>query len=293
YARGFGKRAADLVNLNFWTIIAPEDRKYVEELLGRLNPSNPEIRIENRVLTTEGVRWFLWTNRALEFDEQGRCVEAQSTGVDITDRKAAESQRQLLIDELNHRVKNTLAVVQGIAQQTFTPDASPIEARNAFYGRLAALGAAHGLLSQQNWERVDLDHLVRNTIEASGAAKDRVTVNGTSVLLEPRHALAIALSLHELTTNALKHGALSTNGGKLDLSWSVSHDPEPILHFEWRERDGPPVKAPTRRGFGLLMIERALASELGCRARVDFAPSGVQCSIELLLHQPRPTGSGS
>lgn|GEM_PF-5375974 len=273
YARAIGKRAADLVDLDFWTIIAPEDRPHVEDLLRRLSPTNPEVRIENRVLTTDGVRWFLWTNRGLEFDEQGRCIEAQSTGIDITDRKAAESQRQLLIDELNHRVKNTLAVVQGIAQQTFTRDASPIEARNAFYGRLAALGAAHGLLSQQNWERVDLNNLVRNAIEASGAAKDRVTVNGTSVLLARRHALAIALSLHELTTNALKHGALSNNAGKLQVSWSVDNHPEPTLHFDWRECDGPAVQPPTRRGFGLLMIERALASEPGCRARVDFGPA--------------------
>lgn len=291
YARAIGKCTADLVDLNFWTIIAPEDRANVAACLQRLSPSEPEVRIENRVLTKDGTRWFLWTNRALEFDERGRCVEAQSTGVDITDRKAAESQRQLLIDELNHRVKNTLAVVQGIAQQTITRDASPIEARNAFYGRLAALGAAHGLLSQQNWERVDLEHLVRNSIEASGAAKDRVTIDGASVLLQPRHALAIALSLHELTTNALKHGALSNDSGKLTLSWSVVDRPEPTLHFEWREHDGPAVMAPTRRGFGLLMIERALASELGCRARVDFAPSGVRCSIELLLQPSRPAGS--
>ena len=284
YARSLGTRTGDLVGENFWQVVAAEDRPRVDEILKRLSPAAPDARIENRVETTSGVRWFLWTIRALEFDAEGRCTEVQTTGIDITERKIAENHRQLLIDELNHRVKNTLAVIQGIAQQTFTRDASPIEARNAFYGRLAALGAAHGLLSQQSWERVDLHKLIRGAIEASGAAKERVLVQGPSVLLEPRHALSIAMALHELTTNALKYGALSNDVGRLEINWSVANSSEMKLSLEWRERGGPAVTPPTRRGFGLLMIERALASEIGCRAHVDFQPNGVHCLIEVGLH---------
>lgn len=284
YARSQGTTSDELIGQDFWPIVAPEDRSRVKEMLAGLSPSAPEVRIENRVVTKKGVCWFLWTNRALTFDAQGRCVEVQSTGIDITDRKAIEDQRQLLIDELNHRVKNTLAVIQGIAHQTFTKQASPLEARAAFSGRLAALGAAHGLLAQQSWDRVEIDTLVRSTLEASGLSKERFLIAGPSVFLAPRHALAVSLALHELSTNAMKYGALSNGIGNIAVSWTISDSGENRLNLEWRESGGPTVAPPTRRGFGLMMIERALASELGCGVQLGFHPDGVQCRIEILLH---------
>jgi two-component sensor histidine kinase len=274
-----------MIGENFWQVVLPEDRHSAREMLERLTPDAPAARIENRVMTKDGERWFLWTNRALDFDEQGRCIEIQSTGIDITERKVAENHRQLLIDELNHRVKNTLAVVQGIAQRTFTKDASPVEARTAFYGRLSALGAAHGLLAQQSWERVDLDELVRSVFEAAGAASARSLVAGPSVLLEPRHALAIAMALHELSTNAMKYGALSQPAGNVEVSWKVIEGSRPELALEWRERGGPPVAPPARRGFGLMMIERVLASEAGCSVQLDFLGDGVRCKIGVMLNR--------
>lgn len=291
YARAQNKSVEQMTGQDFWQVVAPEDRASVRQMLERLTPDAPEARIENRVVTKDGERWFLWTNRALVFDEQGRCVEVQSTGTDITERKAAENHRQLLIDELNHRVKNTLAVVQGIAHRTFTKDASPIEARNAFYGRLSALGAAHGLLAQQSWDRVDLDALVRSLFEASGASKERFQVRGPSVLLEPRHALAIAMALHELSTNAMKYGALSNRDGNIEVRWTTTDGAEPKLVLEWRESGGPSVAPPARRGFGLMMIERALASEPGCSVQLDFLLGGVRCRIEAALPAVARTGS--
>lgn len=207
----------------------------------------------------------------------------QSTGIDITDRKVAENQRQLLIDELNHRVKNTLAVIQGIAHQTFTKDASPIEARNTFYGRLAALGAAHGLLAQQSWDRVEINALVRSALEASGATNGRCLVGGPPVLLEPRHTLAMAMALHELSTNAIKYGALSNATGTIGVSWITSGETKPRLSLEWRESGGPPVTPPSRRGFGLMMIERALGGEAGCSVQLDFNSTGIVCRVEVAL----------
>lgn len=283
YARSQSKPQEQVIGHDFWASVSPQDRAGVQQMLTQLSPDRPEVRIENRMLTKDGERWFLWTNRALEFDTAGRCMEVQSTGIDITDRKLAENHRQLLIDELNHRVKNTLAVIQGIAHQTFTKDASPIEARNTFYGRLAALGAAHGLLAQQSWDRVDVGALVRGALEASGATGERCEVRGAPVLLEPRHALAIAMALHELSTNAIKYGALSNAVGRIDVSWSTDDAAVPRLRLEWRESGGPPVAPPTRRGFGLMMIERALGNEVGCRVKVDFHPTGMHCRIEVML----------
>ncbi len=283
YARSQANSPEQMAGANFWEFVAAQDRDGVQQKLASLRPGAPEVRIENRIRTKDGERWFLWTNRALEFDSYSRCVEVQSTGIDITERKLAENHRQLLIDELNHRVKNTLAVIQGIAHQTFTKDASPIEARTTFYGRLAALGAAHGLLAQQSWDRVDVDALVRGAIEASGATNERCLIRGNSVLLEPRHALAIAMALHELGTNAIKYGALSNDTGTIEVSWSTADTDPPTLRLEWRESGGPPVVPPARRGFGLMMIERALGSEVGCSVRLDFHPTGIHCTIEVAL----------
>jgi PAS domain S-box-containing protein len=283
YARAQGKRSEAMTGQDFWRVLQPGDRVSMAEMLARLSPVAPEARIESRVSTQHGVRWLLWTNRALSFDSEGRCVEVQSTGIDITERKAVENHRQLLLDELNHRVKNTLAVIQGIAHQTFRKDVSPIEARTAFSGRLAALGAAHGLLAQQSWDSVALDELVRSACDASGASNARFLMFGPPVLLRPRHALAVSLTLHELSTNALKYGALSNDVGRIEVSWTLSGGAQPTLKLEWRETGGPVVAPPARRGFGVMMIERALGSELGCSVQLDFPAAGVLCSIEVVL----------
>jgi PAS domain S-box-containing protein len=291
YARSQGKSQEEMIGRDFWEFVVPQDRGSVAQMLALLSPKSLEVRIENRVLTTQGERWFLWTNRALEFDAAGRCVEVQSTGIDITERKIAENHRQLLIDELNHRVKNTLAVIQGIAHQTFTKDASPIEARNTFYGRLAALGAAHGLLAQQSWDRVEITALVRSALQASGATSERCVLGGPPVLLEPRHALSIAMALHELSTNAIKYGALSNAAGSIQVSWTTTGDTNPRLRLEWSESGGPEVAPPSRRGFGLMMIERALGREAGCSVQLDFLPRGIVCRIEVALPETSTIGA--
>lgn len=207
--------------------------------------------------------------------------------VDISERKRAEAQRELLVAELNHRVKNTLAVVQGIAHQTFKgPDASP-EARRAFEGRLAALAAAHNLLTQGNWEQASLEHLTTETLQARALNEQRLTYAGPRVHLQPKQALAIAMALHELCTNAVKYGALSNDTGSVAFEWRQSDGPAPRLTMVWREQGGPPVSPPTHRGFGSRMIERALAQDLKGEVTMEFRPEGLVCTIDAPLADNR------
>jgi PAS domain S-box-containing protein len=204
--------------------------------------------------------------------------------VDISERKRAEAQRELLLAELNHRVKNTLAIVQGIAHQTLAQsDVSP-EVLSAFEGRLIALGAAHGLLSQTNWEETPLRQLAAETLQASAADGQRVSLSGPEVLLQPREALALAMALHELSTNARKYGALSNETGRISLRWSRTGKPRSELELVWREQGGPAVSPPTRRGFGSRMIERALAQDLEGEVEMEFRPEGLVCTIRSPLH---------
>jgi PAS domain S-box-containing protein len=206
--------------------------------------------------------------------------------LDIGERRRAEKNRELLINELNHRVKNTLAIVQAVAHQTFRQDDVPRQASKTFEDRLAALATAHDLLTRSNWEHTFLDELAEMTIASSGAPTDRVRQQGPRVSLSAKKAVTFAMALHELCTNAIKHGALSTDTGRVDVEWSVSDAPERAFRLDWRERDGPAVSAPSRKGFGLRLIEHGLAHEFGGRVTIDFAPPGLICTIEGAL--PRP-----
>jgi two-component sensor histidine kinase len=193
-----------------------------------------------------------------------------------------------LLDELNHRVKNTLAIVQAMARQSFKGETLPKAARDAFEGRLAAYAAAHSLLTRKNWESADLHDLAAEAFQASASAKHRITINGPPVTLGPRQALAIAMAFHELGANAIKYGALAIDRGHVEVTWELTEGVNPRLKLEWRERDGPPVKPPTHSGFGTLMIQKALAHELQGEARLDFLPNGLHCIIAAPLNLPKP-----
>lgn len=211
---------------------------------------------------------------------------------DIAERKRAEEHRKLLIHELNHRVKNSLAVVQSIAHQTFGGDGSPQQLRASFDGRLKALSGAHELLTRENWERAWLGEVAAGALAACGAPTERVTLEGPSIMLPPKPAVTVAMAVHELCTNALKHGALSNHAGRVTFAWSVAEAPEARrLRLIWSERLGPPVSAPKRSGFGLRMITRALAYELDGTANVEFAPEGLRCVIDAVLPEGEPAPS--
>lgn len=200
---------------------------------------------------------------------------------DITEAREAEEHRALLLRELNHRVKNTLAVVQAIARQTFSDVPGAEEGLHRFAGRLGALSQAHALLTDAQWDSARLAEIVE--FSARTCARERFDISGPDITLPPQAAVSIAMALHELCTNALKYGALKAPDGRIGVHWTLTGDDTPRLNLEWRESGGPPVKPPGRRGFGSRMVEQALAGELDGAVSMDFAPSGLVCQISAPL----------
>jgi two-component sensor histidine kinase len=208
----------------------------------------------------------------------------------LRDREAEEQralQRQrLMINELNHRVKNTLATVQSLARQSLgRPADTPGLA--AFTERLMALARAHDLLTQSVWEGADLHDILHQTLEPY---EDRAVLAGPTVALTPNAALALSMVFHELATNAVKYGALSTSDGTVTVVWHV--DPLALhrLTLHWEERGGPRVSTPSRKGFGSRLIAASLKSDLGGEARFDYRPTGLVCVLTLSLPTPRGDG---
>lgn len=222
-------------------------------------------------------------------DASGALIGAVNMLVDISEHKQAEQRQKLLLDELNHRVKNTLATVQSLASQTARRAQSPDAFREGLEGRLIALSEAHDQLSRRNWEHADLREIARASLrpynEDAGGA---VTISGNSIELTPRSALTFAMIFHELATNAAKYGALSRPEGRLTLDWSAeSGDAGPGLRVNWREYGGPVVSARSRRGFGLVLVTRGVEAELGGTSSLDFATTGVTCEIRVPLANGR------
>ena len=211
-----------------------------------------------------------------------------SVSRDMGERRLAEEHRTMLINELNHRVKNTLATVQAIAYQTLrSADVDP-HILATFEARLFALASAHDVLTKENWAGAHLADIVEAALKPylSGPSR-RFDVDGPDVLLNPKTALAIAMVLQELATNAAKYGALSRNYGRISVRWTIEVEADgQRLNLRWAETGGPPVEPPRQKGFGARLIERGLANELDGKAEIDFQPTGVVCTIEANLPTP-------
>ena len=205
--------------------------------------------------------------------------------LEIEQRRKAEGRQQLLINELNHRVKNTLAIVQSLAQQSFRGDVLPDAARANFSARLSALAAAHSLLTRRHWEQALLSEIISSSVQATaGAASDRVTSEGSEMVVSPQTAVSLAMAVHELCTNAIKYGALSNTVGTVSVTWKISEGVDrPRLRLYWKEDGGPTVNKPSRKGFGTRMIEQGLAAELQGQVLLEFATSGLHCVIDAPL----------
>lgn len=201
---------------------------------------------------------------------------------DITREKADLARLHMMMNELNHRVKNTLATVQSIFVQSLQGEALSDHARARVMSRVMALSRSHDLLTEQGWVSAPLREVAYRALAPFGASEDvagRISIAGDAFELRPNPALAIGMALHELATNAVKYGALSVEGGSVDLSWRlIAGD---ILRLQWVERGGPAVEEPTHGGFGRRLIERGLAHELGGEARISFRPDGVTCEINV------------
>ncbi len=226
-------------------------------------------------------------------DAKGVIVQHFLSFVDLSKQKQDQAHCKMLIDELNHRVKNTLSTVQSIVVQALRTPASPEIIRESIESRILALARSHDLLTSDHWEGAGLHDLVENALEPFGVAggrAERFAITGENVLLPPKATLTLAIAFHELATNAVKYGAFSNEAGSILIDWSV--EPAPggkRLILCWREKDGPPVMPPSRKGFGSWVLERGLAHELEGSVTLDYRPDGVACTIDF----PLPRGAGA
>jgi len=215
------------------------------------------------------------------FADDGQVSGIFVQGHDVTAHVLAEEHQLLLINELNHRVKNTLAIVQGLATQSFRRAESLEAASKTFTKRLMTLARAHGLLTQNKRESAELADTIRAEVGATaGSDADRIRICGDPVSLHPQAAISVAMIIHELSTNAIKYGALTSERGRIDVTWT-SRDMGGYreLTLDWRESDGPKVTPPVRRGFGTRLIERGVTSDLKSDVVLEFRPEGLHCRV--------------
>ena len=223
-------------------------------------------------------------------DEWGRIVRWFGTNANVTREHRDRDRLRLMVNELNHRVKNTLATVQAIATLSLRSEEPPESVRDSLTARILALSKAHDVLTDTQWSGADLREIaaLAGVPFESGDGVQRIRAEGPHVQLPPKTAIAVALAFHELATNAAKYGALSSPSGWIDLKWTLETlGGEPGLRITWRETGGPPVKRPRRTGFGTRLIQRGLAADLNGQVTLDFRREGVVCVIEAGL-RPAP-----
>lgn len=272
-----GYSLEELRGKTFLEITHPSDftderNRFVEHWSG----ARDSYTVEKRYVRKDGSVVWVELAASIVRNEDGSSAYGVRIVRDITDKKRAEEQQRLLVQELNHRVKNTLSVVQGLAHQTFKSGAAPMHLVRSFEGRLGALAAAHNLLMKQTWEATPIRDAVEAALRPFQSAQRRIHMDGPALLLMPSATVSLTLSLHELATNAAKYGALSNDNGAVDLQWEIEAETLTIL---WREHGGPSVARPGKTGFGTKLLERVVASDLGGRVTIDFETAGVVCTI--------------
>jgi len=216
-------------------------------------------------------------------DADGNVIGAINMLVDITDRKLAEDRHKTLVDELNHRVKNTLATVQSLAAQTLRAPKVPKDVRGAFEARLFALSKAHDHLTRAHWKSADLKSIVQDIFAPYRyLGGDRLRVHGDVAEINAQAAMTLSMILHELAANAAKYGALFTNAGRVDVAWKViAGDHGRRLVIDWREFGGPPVDPPLFKGFGSRLLENGVKQSLKGTSQITFDPAGVRCTMDI------------
>lgn len=265
--------------------IHPEDRPAVLDAIQRARATTESYQAQHRV-RIDGEQWNWISSHAVPVqDAEGQVLEWFGAATDITERVHHEQHLHLLINELNHRVKNTLAIVQSMVLQTLRtcPDAG--RAAELIEARLQALAGTHDMLTRSMWTGATVDEIVRMAMgHCLEVDPDRFDVQGPQVTLEPKRAVALAMALHELCTNALKYGSLSVPGGRVRMHWMRKDGEDARLVIDWEETGGPPVEGePERRGFGTRLLQRGLKHDLGGDVSLEFAPAGARCHIETPL----------
>jgi PAS domain S-box-containing protein len=283
--RLFGYSAAEMVGKSI-TLLIPEDHRDEEpEILARIRRGERVEHYETIRRRKNGGLLNISLTVSPVRDGSGRIVGASKIARDITDRKRAEDERNLLVAELSHRVKNTLATVVSISHQSFAGKVDPEEARRSFDARIRALAQTHSRLAEANWSGVAVETMLLD--ELAPYRRDdggNVRLSGPPIVLNPRCALTLGLAIHELATNAAKYGALSRRQGRVEVVWEVD-DKAAQLAIRWSESRGPAVHPPARCGFGRLLLERVLGSDLRGTVEMDFAATGFRCAIALPMDE--------
>jgi PAS domain S-box-containing protein len=259
-----------------------EGEDYMLEAARRAaDPGQRSYEVDLRLMMPDGK--IKWLNGRGEYirDHAGKAVRSRGLVMDVTARKELEQTRELLLQELEHRIKNTLATVGAITAQTLRGDITASQARKILDGRFCALGTAHELLTRHQWNDMNMGQVVEKALQPHHAS-GQIAIEGPDCPLSPKRALALTLALHELATNAIKYGALSVADGRVSLCWEC--DEAEKLVFTWRESGGPAVTVPARRGFGSQIIERVLAAEFAGQVSMDYCADGLVCSLAAPLH---------
>jgi PAS domain S-box-containing protein len=290
--RIFGYAAEEMIGEPIIKVIPHELLSEETEILAKIRRGERIDHYETVRLTKDGRRINISLTVSPVRDRMGNIVGISKVARDITERKRAEDLQRLLIGELNHRVKNTLATVQAIAHQTLRRAKSPVDFVSSFSGRVQALARAHTLLTQSTWMGANVMDMVRDQLLLGSEADDRITCEGPPLMLEPQVSLHLAMVLHELGTNARKYGALSVPTGRLSVSWEIETAGNRSLNLQWRESAGPMVQAPTERGFGSTLIEQSLQAHGGV-ASIRYGADGVTCEIKLPLPEREPGSAGA
>ncbi len=284
-ARIFGYAPEDIIGQHITRLIPPELHADEEEILAKLRRGEHIDHYEAVRVARDGRRINVSLTISPVRDSAGRIVGASSIARDITEQTQAREMQELLLQELNHRVKNMLATIQVIATQSLSRSSGPEAFVTSFVGRVQALARAHDLLVQGQLRGASLTDIVREQVLLG--ASTRISFSGPALMLGARQATHLALVLHELATNARKHGGLSTPEGQLSIAWRVEEAPERRLLLEWRESGLRNVRAPDRRGFGTTLIEKTVGSS-GGTATIRYNADGLACEISL----PIPESDG-
>jgi two-component sensor histidine kinase/PAS domain-containing protein len=261
--------------------IHPDDRVMQAEAVAQALATRTDLHVEYRAIWPDGSEHWIRVSGRMRTGPDG-VLSMVGVSQDITERRLAEERQALLLHELNHRVKNTLATVQSIASLTRrSADNSDPAAWNAFMDRLHGMAKTHDLLTATQWQGALLEDVLKNELEPyQDGMQQRIRLRGPRINLQPSAVLALGLAVHELATNAVKYGSLSVPEGKVHVMWAVTTGAgQSALLVEWVESSGPPVKKPERQGFGTKLIQRGLAQQLGGEIKLDFVPTGIRCVI--------------
>ncbi len=261
-----------------------DDLVRLHEEVKDMYSSDEDVTVEFRVRSTGC--YVLALGHVFERDEQGNPRKIIGVAIDLTESKRSEEKTRLLLREVNHRVKNMLAILQSLASQTLRHAQSPERFTRAFSGRLAALATSHSLLSDHEWEDIDLVSLIQTQVKpfASHYA-EQVTIEGRPIAINADAAIALGLVVHELATNAMQHGALSRREGHVAISFDIATPPsgQPMLTILWKETGGPRLNEERRRGFGSILIEHSLNKIIGSDVNISHQKSGVTAKISMPL----------